>query len=429
MKRLLYSLSVIILPFSFTLAQSLEDCQQAARQNYPLIRQYDLIGKSTALTVENIQKGWLPQVSAQVQATYQNAVTAWPEQMQKVYQQMGLEMEGLKKGQYRVGVDVQQTVFDGGAISSQKKLASRQGAVEEAQTEVSMYQVRKRVNELYFGVLLLDEQLRLNSDLQTVLEGNEKKLESMFQRGTAAESDYLSVKAERLDVSAQRTTLESQRKAVLRMLSAFCGIEVSQVEKPAGMGVQWNSSALDVLRPELRAIDAQLQLADAQEKALKAAVMPRLSVFAQGYYGYPGYNMFEDMMRHQGSWNGMVGVRLQWNIGALYTRKNDRAKIQLQREKAMSNRDVFLFNNNMEQIQQNEDIERYKQLMSDDEERISLRSRVRQAAESKLAHGIIDVNDLVKEINAENNARVQQSIHEIEMLKEIYDLKFTTNNE
>ena len=157
--------------------------------------------------------------------------------------------------------------------------------------------------------------------------------------------------------------------------------------------------------------------------------MPRLSVFAQGYYGYPGYNMFEDMMRHQGSWNGIVGVRLQWNIGALYTRKNDRAKIQLQREKAMSNRDVFLFNNNMEQIQQNEDIERYKQLMSDDEERISLRSRVRRAAESKLAHGIIDVNDLVKEINAENSARVQQSIHEIEMLKEIYDLKFTTNNE
>ena len=429
MKRLLYSLSVIILPFSFTLAQSLEDCQQAARQNYPLIRQYDLIGKSTALTVENIQKGWLPQVSAQAQATYQSAVTEWPEQMQKVYQQMGLEMEGLKKGQYRVGVDVQQTVFDGGAISSQKELARRQGAVEEAQTEVSMYQVRKRVNELYFGVLLLDEQLRLNSDLQTVLEGNEKKLESMFQRGTAAESDYLSVKAERLDVSAQRKTLESQRKAVLRMLSAFCGTEVSQVEKPAGMGAQWNSSALDVLRPELRAIDAQLQLADAQEKVLNAAVMPRLSVFAQGYYGYPGYNMFEDMMRHQGSWNGMVGVRLQWNIGALYTRKNDRAKIQLQREKAMSNRDVFLFNNNMEQIQQNEDIERYKQLMSDDEERISLRSRVRRAAESKLAHGIIDVNDLVKEINAENSARVQQSIHEIEMLKEIYDLKFTTNNE
>jgi ectoine hydroxylase-related dioxygenase (phytanoyl-CoA dioxygenase family) len=127
------------------------------------------------------------------------------------------------------------------------------------------------------------------------------------------------------------------------------------------------------------------------------------------------------------SWNGMIGARLTWNIGALYSRKNDKAKIQLQRETAETSRDVFLFNNNLEQIQQNENIERYKKLMADDKEIISLRSSIRKAAESKLSHGIIDVNDLVKEINNENAARVGQSMHEIQMLKEIYDLKYTTN--
>ncbi len=181
-------------------------------------------------------------------------------------------------------------------------------------------------------------------------------------------------------------------------------------------------------RPELKAIDAQLRLADAQEKAINSALMPRLGVFAQGFYGYPGYNMFEDMMSRKWSLNGMIGARLTWNIGALYTRKNDKAKIQLQRDMAENSRDVFLFNNNLEQIQQNENITRYQRLMSDDEEIIRLRSSVRKAAESKLAHGIIDVNDLVKEINSENQARVQQTVHEIEMLKEIYDLKYTTNN-
>ena len=175
------------------------------------------------------------------------------------------------------------------------------------------------------------------------------------------------------------------------------------------------------------AIDAQLRLADAQEKALDAALMPKLGVFAQGYYGYPGYNMFEDMMSHKWSLNGIIGARLTWNIGALYTRKNDKAKIQLQRETVENIRDVFLFNNNLEQIQQNENIVRYKKLMADDDEIISLRSSIRKAAESKLSHGIIDVNDLVKEINNENAARVQQTVHEIEMLKEIYDLKYTTN--
>ena len=178
----------------------------------------------------------------------------------------------------------------------------------------------------------------------------------------------------------------------------------------------------------MRLFDAQLSLANAQEKALDAALMPKVGVFAQGYYGYPGLNMFEDMMSHKWSLNGLIGARLTWNVGALYTRKNDKAKIQLQRDLTENNRDVFLFNNRLEQIQQNENISRYKKLMADDEEIISLRSAVRKAAESKLSHGIIDVNDLVREINQENAAKVQQSMHEIQMQKEIYDNKFTTNN-
>lgn len=407
-------------------AQTLEECQQAAERNYPLIQQYDLINKTTELTVSNIQKGWLPQVSASAQATYQSDVVSFPDEMQALYQQMGINMKGLTKDQYRVGIDVQQTVFDGGAIRSQKEIARAQGQVQQAQNEVNIYQVRRRVNEMYFALLLIDEQMKLNADLQELLAGNERKLESMKKNGTAAESDWHSVKAERLNVVQQMTSLQAQRQALVRMFSTFCGIEVKEATKPNCQLSMVNGQSNN--RPELRAIDAQLRLADAQEKALNSALMPRLGVFAQGFYGYPGYNMFEDMMSRKWSLNGMIGARLTWNIGALYTRKNDKAKIQLQRDMAENSRDVFLFNNNLEQIQQNENIARYQRLMSDDEEIISLRSSVRKAAESKLAHGIIDVNDLVKEINSENQARVQQTVHEIEMLKEIYDLKYTTNN-
>ena len=422
MKKLLFLLT---LPLTMQ-AQTLQECQEAAEHNYPLIRQYDLIGKTTQLTVENIGKGWLPQVSASAQATLQSDVASWPEQMQSLYQQMGLNMKGLKKDQYRIGIDVNQTVYDGGVIRSQKEIAQRQGAIEEAQTEVTMYQVRSRVNEMYFALLLLDEQITLNADLQELLLSSEKKLESMYKHGTAAESDYLSVKAERLNVVQQATNLQAQRRTLAMMLSTFCGIEVQQVQKPVQYSAM--SSQQSMQRPELKVIEAQLRLADAQEKSRDAALMPKVGVFAQGFYGYPGYNMFDDMMRHRWSLNGMVGARLSWNIGALYTRKNDKAKIQLQREMAATSRDVFLFNNNLEQMQQNENMERYRRLMADDDEIIALRSSVRKAAESKLAHGIIDVNDLLKEINAENSAQVQKSIHEIEMLKEMYNLKITTNN-
>ncbi len=419
-KILVLALSLVGLP---TWGQTLEECWKAAEENYPLIRQYDLIEKTTHLTVANIQKGWLPQLTASAQATYQSDVTAWPDDMKTMMAGMGIDMKGLKKDQYRVGIDVQQTVYDGGAISSQQLIAQEQGKVKEAETGVTLYQVRRRVNDMYFALLMLDEQMLLNRDLQTLLAGNERKLEAMVKGGTAAESDWLNVKAERLNAVQQANSLESQKRMLTRMLSTFCGIEVKEARKPSPV-----ASQREGLRPEMQLFDAQLSLADAQERGLNAALMPRLGVFAQGYYGYPGLNMFEDMMHHQWSLNGIVGARLTWNIGALYTRKNDKAKIAWQRQLTESNREVFLFNNRLEQLQQQEEIGRYRKLMADDEEIIALRAAVRRAAESKLAHGIIDMNDLVREINQENAARVQQSMHEIEMLKEMYDHKFTTNN-
>ena len=423
MKKIL--LGLMMLPIA-TMAQTLEECYLAAERNYPLIRQYDLIEKTTQLTVANIQKGWLPQVSAQAQATYQSDVVSWPDQVRSMMNSMGIDMKGLKKDQYRIGIDVNQTIYDGGAISSQKAIAREQGKVQEAQTEVSLYNVRKRVNEMYFSLLLLDEQILLNRDLQELLAGNEKKLQAMVKRGTAAESDWQNVKAERLNVVQQATSLESQKRMLTVMLSTFCGIEIKNVEKPSMR--KEDGPTYENNRPELKALEAQIGLLNAREKALNSALKPKLSVFAQGYYGYPGLNMFEDMMSHDWSLNGLIGARLTWNIGALYTRKNDKTKLQTQRDMVESNREEFLFNNRLEQIQQNEDITRYKQLIANDEEIIALRSAVRKAAESKLSHGIIDVNDLVREINQENAARVQQSIHKIEMLKQIYDNKFTTNN-
>ena len=415
----------IVIAYLTATGQTLEECQTAAERNYPLISQFGLIEKTTELTISNIRKGWLPQVSASAQATYQSDVVSWPDQIKTTYQQMGIDMKGLRKDQYRVGIDINQTVYDGGAIRSRQAIAREQGNVQTAQTEVDLYAVRKRVDEMYFALLMLDEQIQLNKDLQELLASNERKLESMVKGGTAAESDLHNVKAERLNVAQQATSLESNKRMLQSMLSTFCGIEVKSVVKPEATEA---ASQLMDNRPEMRLFDAQLRLADAQEKSLNSALMPKLGVFAQGYYGYPGYNMFEDMMSHKWSLNGIVGARLTWNIGALYTRKNDKAKLQAQRDLIATNREVFLFNNRLELLRQNEEIARYRKLMAADQEIIDLRASVRKAAESKLAHGIIDVNALISEINQENAARVQQSMHEIEMLKQIYDNRFTTNN-
>ena len=422
MKKIMISLALIMLS-SVSRAQTLEECQQAAEKNYPLIKQYGLIAKTTQLTVKNIQKGWLPQLTASAQATYQSAVTAWPESMQTMYQQMGLNMKGLRKDQYKISVDLQQTIYDGGAISSQRNIAQQEGKVQEVQTETNLYQVRRRVNEMYFSLLLLNEQIQLNEDVKALLQSSEKKLSAMVKGGTAATSDLDNVRAERLSVEQQNENLKQQKLMLQRMLSVFCGFEVNNTQKPKPIQI----ASLVNKRPEMRLYNSQLELTEAKEKALDTQLRPKLGLFAQGFYGYPGLNMFEDMMNRKWSLNGIVGVKLSWNVSALYTHKNNKAKLNAQREMIENAREVFLFNNKLEEIQQSENISRYQTMMKSDDEIIVLRTNVRKAAESKLTHGIIDVISLLREINNENAAKTQQTIHEIDMLKEMYNLKYTNN--
>ena len=423
MRKKLLLLSVLAVLFPAVRAQSLEECRQAAEHNYPIIRQYDLIARTTELTVRNIQKAWFPQISVTAQGSYQNKVTAWPENLQGMFDQMGLQLQGLSRDQYKVGIDMCQTLFDGGAISSRREIARGEGAVQAAQTEVDLYKIGQRVNEMYFGLLLLDEQLRLNADANALLRSNEAQLAAMLKSGTASAGDFENVKAERLSAEQQQTELLSQRQTLQRLLSLFCGIPVDSIRRPAVPNLPSGENK----RPELRLFDCRLQLTDAQEKALDAQLLPQLRFFAQGYYGNPGLNLFEDMMKRRWSWNGIAGLKLTWNLSALYTHRNEKSKLRVQRELIENARQQFLFNNQLDETQQSENVRRFRAIAQRDGEIIALRTAVRKAAESKLAHGIIDVNGLLREINKENAAKTQQAIHEIDMLKAMYDLKFSHN--
>ena len=422
MKKKIISFTLIMMTTAIQ-AQTLEECQLAAEKNYPMIKQYDLISQTTQLTVRNIQKGWLPQIAIAAQATYQSDVTSWPESMKGTFQQLGVNMKGLSKDQYKIGIDLQQTIYDGGTISSLRSIARQEEKVQKAQVETNLYQVRKRVNEMYFSLLLLNEQILLNNDVKALLLSSEKKLASMLKGGTIATSDFENIRAERLSVEQQNESLKSQQQMLQHLLSTFCGIKVSNIQKPAPFETTISTNK----RPEMLLFDNQLQLSSIKEKALNSQVRPKLGIFAQGFYAYPGLNMFEDMMNRKWSLNGIIGVKLSWNIGALYSLKNDKAKLRLQREMTENAREIFLFNNQLEEIQQNENIKRYHTMKQTDDEIIMLRTNIRKAAESKLSHGIIDINNLLREINNENAAKIQQTIHDIEMLKEMYNLKYTNN--
>ena len=405
---------------------TLEECQQLAQENYPLLKRYNLIQQTTEYSLQNINRGYLPQLVFSGQATYQSDVATLPELLTNLLAQNGYAVKGLDKDQYQIALDLNQIIWDGGNLKAQKENVTAQGEIQTKQTDVDMYNIRERINNLYFGILLIEDKIRLNQDLQTLLQSNCDKLESMRQNGTAMQADVNAIRAEYLKTNQQLTELTSMRQSFQQMLTLFIGKQVTAnttLLKPnATLPI-----SLENLRPELQMFDAQLQQTEAQRRLLNSEVRPRLSLFAQGFYGYPGYNMFEDMFNHDFSLNGLVGVRLSWNISKLYTHKNDKRKLVLAQNQIENAREVFLFNNQLQSTQEQEAIERYRRMMSEDDEIIRLRTSVRQAAEAKLKHGGIDVNNLLQEITRENQARTNQSSHEIEMLKHIYELRHTVN--
>jgi hypothetical protein len=157
---------------------------------------------------------------------------------------------------------------------------------------------------------------------------------------------------------------------------------------------------------------------------LKTRFRPRFALFVQGAYGNPGLNMLKDDF----SAYYVAGVRMSWNFGSLYTLRNDRRLIDNNRRKLETSRDVFLFNTNLQSTQQSSAIQSMRRQMVDDDEIIRLRVNIRKAAEAKVENGTLTVTDMLREITAENLARQTKALHEVQLLMNIWNLKYTLNN-
>lgn len=405
-------------------AQTLEACQQLACDHYPEIRQYDLIRQSEQYDLSNAARSWLPQVSFSAQATWQNRVPEFPSALSGMLDQAGVSLRGLDKDQYKVALEVNQTIWDGGQSQADRRVIEATADEHRQATEVDLYAVKGRVNDLYFGILLLEERLGQTDLTIALLQSNLDKVRSLVTNGVAMQTDADAVEAELLSVQQQRVQIEASRESYRRMLELFIGQRLTErLERPELVGAVSGESA----RPELAWIDAQQERLAAQELSVKSATRPRFGVFAQGYYGYPGLDYFAGMVSTDWTWNALIGVKMSWNFGAYYTKKNRLSNLRVAQQQLDIQRDVFLFNTDLQVAEEQGNISRLRRALADDDRIVALRRSVREAAESKLRNGVIDTNDLLRKITDEASARSARSLREVELLKAIYELKYTIN--
>ena len=424
MKRFLLTLFAVTCVASVG-AQSLDECRRLAREHYPEIRQYDLISQTEQYNLSNASRAWIPQVALSAQATYQTATPTYPEAFNTILQANGIEMAGIRRDQYKVALDVSQNIWDGGQTKATKAIAEAEAEEQRSRVDVSLYDLQSRVDNLYFGILLLDERKAQTEALIEVLASNLARLQTYYKHGVAMQADVDAVEAELLSARQTLGQVESSRASYRRMLEVFIGqpLTSEDLERPAMRELQSRTSA----RPELSLFDAQESKLEAQRKAINASLMPRFSAFAQGYYGYPGLDMFKSMVSSDWTLNAIVGVRMSWNIGAFYTKRNNLEKLNAAQKQIAVQRDVFLFNTRMQTTQDDGEIARLRKAIEDDNRIVELRRRVRMAAESQLENGVIDATDLLRKINDETSATLARSTHEIELLQATYRLKTILN--
>lgn len=415
MKRSISLTIYLLAAFQFAAGQTaltLEQCYERAEANYPLVRQRELIERTGEFSIENAAKGSLPQISIGGQATYQSEVTMIPLEMPGI--------EPLSKDQYRIFGEVSQTLYNGGLVSARRELEEATAESEERKFEVELYQVQSRIDDLFFGILLLQEQAAQTELVRLDLRTGLKKVEAAIANGTALRTDADAISAELLKMDQRVVETKSTTNAYRHMLGLFIGQAVDDrtiLEKPSFAGLE-----SEIRRPELEMFDAQKQMLQFNETMLSATRRPRLDLFVQGGYGRPGLNMLENEF----SFYYLGGIRFSWLISGQYTLRREKQILDLRRQTVDARKEAFLFDTNLALIRHGTEIARLRRLIEVDDEIIALRTRIRTTAEVQLGQGVMSSSDFIREVNAEDQAKQSRVLHETQLLLAQAKHRFTS---
>lgn len=385
---------------------SLQQAFARAEQQYPLTAQKGLLRQTENLTLQNLQSNFLPQLSLNGQASYQSDVT-------KVSIPLpGLKLPEQSKDQYRVLAEVSQMLYDGGLTRNQKTIQQLTTNVEEEKVSVELHQLKARINQLFFSILLQDELLKQTTLAVKYVQIGIDKVKPLVENGVVLRSNLLLLQAQRLQMEQRVIETKASRTGLLDALGQLLNQPLSEtlmLQMPAVVPV------LDTVisRPEVVQLQRQSTLLAGQEKLIAVRNRPKASAFLQGGYGRPGLNMLSNEFKAF----SIGGLRFTWPLGGLYNTQRDRQLIDISRQTVELQKQTFLLNTRSQLRQQKAEIDKYTALLASDEEIIHLRRQITDAAKAQLENAVITANDYLQQVNAEDAARQSMILHRLQLLQ------------
>jgi len=417
MKRLILALFFLAPMLMRAQELKLERCMEQARSNFPLVQQQGLVSALSEFTIANVHSARYPQVMLAAQATYQSDVTRVP------IDNPMFNIKPLAKDQYKVYADVSQSVYDGGIVEKSAHLQQLNAAVELQKTEVELHKLRERVNQIYFGIMLLDRQTEQVRLLQKDLEASLRKTDAAVENGTAMRMQSDILKAELLKTRQRLIELSGMRKSYLESLGLLTGITITETASLAQPETAVVLSE-EIRRPEMKLFADQRALALGQFDLSMTKNKPRAGLFLQAGYGRPGLNM----LVNEFDTYYVGGLRLNWNLSGYWNVRRDREISGIQTKMIDVQQDLFTLNTRIMQRQFLSEINRLQELLTLDEELVAIRGRVRQSAQSQLDNGVLSANDFIRELNAEDQARQALLMHQVQLTLARYNYQTSTGN-
>ena len=394
----------------------LETCQQLARENYPLIQQYELIELSEEYTLSNANKAYLPSLDVTLIG---GVISGLPS-----FSAPGEGSSSTSDMQLISVVQLNQPIWDGGITRAKKGIIEAGTEIEKADLEISLYALEERVNHLFFGILLIDEQLNQLDILKSSMQINLDRVEIAVQNGTAYKSDIDEIRVEMINIDQRMEELRSNRTAYINVLGAMTGRNMdasASFERPV---MEENFLSLQNNRPELRRFQSQEELIEAQSRIDRSMLYPRIGLLGFATLIEPGVEFGVSTVD-----NIFVGgLSLNWSLDGLYRNGNNKKLTELNLQKVAVQKETFLFNNDLELTQTRLDLNKFSNLVEQDKEILALKTRIREAYELKYENGISTMSELLNRTNEESAARQSLIIHEIQYLMKAYQYKNKTGN-
>jgi len=417
--KIISILSLLLFPFLHISAQnnlSLDFCKESALKNYPVIKQRALIEQSKNYQISNASKAYLPQFGINAQASYQSDVTRLP------LDNLPFKVQSLDKDQYKITADFNQVIFDAGNTSLQKDIHKAQAAIDQEKIELELYKVKERVTQLYFSILILNENQKQLDITKSDLENNLKRIQAQKDNGLTFQSNIDQIKSEILKIKQRNAEIKASQRAYLQMLSLFMGMELNETSKFEQPVKPANTNQIN--RPELKIFEKQGELVLTQNRMSLTKSLPKANLFAQGGYGKPGLNM----LKNEFEWFYIAGVRINWTFSNLYTFGKERKINQINRDIINNQSETFLLNTNMNLKQQENEIQKLEELIQTDNELLSLRTNIKKTSEIRLQNGIIGASDYINDLNQEEISRQNKFVHETQLLMALYQYQLISGN-